>query len=212
MSMLLDRLRHRAGATARRSSAGSVVPGGPVPTGAGGSAARKRMTMRRRLRRLRQMREALLVDLGALVYEMHRQDRRELHLLERKTEELAAVDEEARALAAALDADGTLAELEMAGIAGSCVFCGAIVSVDSSFCSSCGAPAVSALGGEDAGSGAAPVGADHGRAQAGGPEPAPRPGRTSVEPRPGTPGAARPSARAVREGFVRRLAGRRPRS
>jgi hypothetical protein len=67
--------------------------------------ARERGRMRRRLRQQQRAREALLLDLGALVYELHRQNRREPELLQAKAAELRAVDSEVRALAEALDAD-----------------------------------------------------------------------------------------------------------
>jgi hypothetical protein len=105
--------------------------------------------MRRRLRRQRQMREALLLDLGALVFELHRQGRREPELLQAKAAELTAVDEEVRALADALQTKETVMQLVATGVAGSCEACGALMSVDARFCSSCGAPAVPALGGEN---------------------------------------------------------------
>lgn len=57
----------------------------------------------RRLRARRREREALLLDLGALVYELHRQGRRAPELLQRKAIELGEVDGEVRALEDALD-------------------------------------------------------------------------------------------------------------
>ena len=101
--------------------------------------------MRRRLRRQRQMREALLLDLGALVYELHRQGRREPELLQAKAAELTAVDEEVRALAEALGTDHSVMQLVATGVAGSCENCGSLMSVDQRYCSSCGASAVPAL-------------------------------------------------------------------
>ena len=101
--------------------------------------------MRRRLRSQRRMREALLLDLGALVYELHRQGRREPELLQAKAAELSAVDQEVRALADALDQDESVLELVAAGIAGSCEGCGALLSTDSRYCPACGKPAVPAL-------------------------------------------------------------------
>jgi hypothetical protein len=58
---------------------------------------------RRRLRERRRVREALLLDLGALVYELHRQGRRAPELLQQKAAELTVVDEEVRELQAELD-------------------------------------------------------------------------------------------------------------
>ena len=52
----------------------------------------------RRLRDRRREREALLLDLGALVYELHRQGRRAPELLQDKAIELGKVDREVRAL------------------------------------------------------------------------------------------------------------------
>lgn len=104
--------------------------------------------MRRRLRRQRQMREALLLDLGALVFELNRHGRREPELLQAKAAELTAVDEEVRALAAALENEETIGQLVATGVAGSCENCGSLMSIDARYCASCGAPAVPALGDE----------------------------------------------------------------
>ena len=57
----------------------------------------------RRLRRRRREREAMLLDLGALVYELHRQGRRAPELLQKKAIELGKVDREVRALEEALE-------------------------------------------------------------------------------------------------------------
>ena len=61
--------------------------------------------MRRRLRERRRAREARLLDLGALVYELHRQGKRAPELLQEKAAELALLDEEVRELEAVLDGD-----------------------------------------------------------------------------------------------------------
>jgi hypothetical protein len=58
---------------------------------------------RRRLREQLRLREALLLDLGALVYELHRQGRRAPELLQQKAAELTVVDEEVRELQGELD-------------------------------------------------------------------------------------------------------------
>jgi hypothetical protein len=55
------------------------------------------------LRRQRREREAMLLDLGALVYELHRQGRRAPELLQDKAVELGRVDREVRALEEALE-------------------------------------------------------------------------------------------------------------
>ena len=103
--------------------------------------------MRRRLRQQKRMREALLLDLGALVYELHRHGRREPELLQAKAAELTAVDQEVRGLAEALDAGDSALALVAAGIAGSCENCGSLLSTDARYCGACGAPAVAAIGG-----------------------------------------------------------------
>jgi hypothetical protein len=61
----------------------------------------------RRLRRQRREREAMLLDLGALVYELHRQGERAPELLQQKAIELGKVDREVRALEDALRNGGT---------------------------------------------------------------------------------------------------------
>ena len=107
--------------------------------------ARERGRMRRRLRRQRRMREALLLDLGAIVFELHRQGRREPELLQAKAAELKAVDDEVRALADALDTGEGMMQLVAAGIAGSCENCGSLLSTDARYCDACGAAVLPAL-------------------------------------------------------------------
>jgi hypothetical protein len=60
----------------------------------------ERIATRRRLRRQRRARDGLLLDLGALVYELHRQGKRAPELLQRKAAELVVVDDEVRELEA----------------------------------------------------------------------------------------------------------------
>src|SRR3954447_11627409 len=109
--------------------------------GGGSPGRRERGRMRRRLRRQQRVREALLLDLGALVFELHRQGRRQPELLQAKAAELTAVDEEARGLADALDVGVELPQLVAPGIAGSCENGGGILTTDARYCPSCGAPA-----------------------------------------------------------------------
>src|SRR3954471_4987120 len=113
--------------------------------GGGSPGRRERGRMRRRLRRQQRVREALLLDLGALVYELHRQGRREPELLQAKAAELSAVDDEVRALGEALDERQPMAQLVAAGIAGSCENCGALLTSDARFCSNCGTATSPAL-------------------------------------------------------------------
>jgi hypothetical protein len=63
----------------------------------------ERREKRRRLRERRRVREALLLDLGALVYELHRQGKRAPDLLQRKAAQLTVVDEEVRRLQSELE-------------------------------------------------------------------------------------------------------------
>ena len=58
---------------------------------------------RRDLRRKRREREAMLLDLGALVYELHRLGRRAPDLLQEKAVELDKVDQDVRALEEAVE-------------------------------------------------------------------------------------------------------------
>jgi hypothetical protein len=67
-----------------------------------GDAGRRLRTWRD-LRRKQREREAMLLDLGALVYELHRQGRRAPELLQDRAVELGRVDREVRALEDALE-------------------------------------------------------------------------------------------------------------
>lgn len=97
--------------------------------------------MRRRLDRQERVREALLLDLGAIVFELHRQERREPELLEAKAAELERVDDEARVLAVALGEGHALPQLTARGLVAACTACGAIMGVRDRHCPSCGASA-----------------------------------------------------------------------
>jgi hypothetical protein len=57
----------------------------------------------RDLRQKRREREAMLLDLGALVYELHRQGERAPELLQDKAIELGRIDRDVRALEDALE-------------------------------------------------------------------------------------------------------------
>jgi hypothetical protein len=99
--------RNRATDRARRAASGGdgppagqdpQVPGDPLT-----AATADRSAMRKQLRRVREQRDLLLHELGALVMEMHRQGRHDPALVERKAREAIAVDSEARALSGALE-------------------------------------------------------------------------------------------------------------
>ena len=154
MRLSLKSIRRRGADAADESASGSAFPAGaePEPAGRRGRpSARERGAMRRRMRQLRRRREAMLLELGALAFEMHRQDRREPELLERKAEEVRAVDDEERGLSAALGDRSRLVELVAAGITGTCPACGTLVGTDARYCQSCGTPV---RGGAVAGDGA----------------------------------------------------------
>ena len=94
--------------------------------------------MRRRLRILRRRRETMLLDLGALVLEMHRHGRFLPDSLQRRAAEAVGTDAEVRALSRSLDAGDGNPDLVAAGVAGNCGRCGALHTVGSSYCSQCG--------------------------------------------------------------------------
>jgi hypothetical protein len=97
--------------------------------------------MRRRLRRELRLREALLLDLGALVYELHRQGKRAPALLQQKASELSAVDDEVRGLEQALGARDGVDRLQATGVLATCASCGALLGPGDEFCAHCGGPA-----------------------------------------------------------------------
>jgi hypothetical protein len=144
MRLSLTRLRRRAADAADEVAGGSAVPAGAEPEEEAvrrkRPSARERGAMRRRARQLRRRREAMLLELGALLFEMHRRNRRQPELLERKAEEIRAVDDEERGLTEALGANARTVEIVAAGIAGTCPSCSALVSTDARFCERCGTP------------------------------------------------------------------------
>jgi hypothetical protein len=87
------------------------------------------------------MREALLLDLGAIIFELHRQRRREPELLQAKAAELDAVDAEVRALSHALDGGSGLPELTASGLVATCTSCESLMGSSDRFCPRCGAAA-----------------------------------------------------------------------
>ena len=139
MSLLdssLGRIRERV----RRSSGGSVPPAGsdrdPMADLAPG--VRERGGMRQRLRALARRRQSLLLELGALSFELHRRDTQRPELVRRKAAELTALHSEARALAATLGAGAPPIELPLAAPRGECRGCGWSLAVDWAYCPRCG--------------------------------------------------------------------------
>jgi formin 2 len=73
--------------------------------------------------------------------EMHRQQRHDRALVERKAREALVADREALGLARALGEGHGIAQVVAAGIAGSCHACGSLLGTDDRYCSRCGTPA-----------------------------------------------------------------------
>jgi hypothetical protein len=123
-----------------RAARGTDIPAG-IERGEIGppNSSRERGRLRRRLRELRRLREALLLELGALVMEAHRHGREDdSPVIQRKAADAAGVDAEARAIAEALGTEGGLDTIVAAGIAGPCPTCGTLTSTAARFCSTCG--------------------------------------------------------------------------
>jgi predicted regulator of Ras-like GTPase activity (Roadblock/LC7/MglB family) len=137
----LKGLKKRAADSADRAAAGTPVPAGQDPPTAQQlrrAGARERGAMRRRLRKLKHAREALVGDLGGLVVELHRHGRTDSPLIGQRVQQIAAIDAEMRGLAQALGSELTLGQVVVAGIAGTCTHCGTILATSDRFCSNCG--------------------------------------------------------------------------
>lgn len=135
----LTGLKARLSQRADDSARGSDVPAG-IDRGAAAVTAGSGGRMRRRLRELRRLREAQLLELGALVLEAHKHGRDDSPVIKSKAAEAAATDAETRALAEALETDAGLQSIVSAGIAGPCPTCGTLASTAWRFCSTCGTP------------------------------------------------------------------------
>ena len=94
--------------------------------------------MRRRLRVLRRRREAILLELGALAFELHRRNRQKPELVRRKAATLTALESEAAALAAALETSVPMIELPALPGDRECRQCAAALAPDWAFCARCG--------------------------------------------------------------------------
>jgi hypothetical protein len=106
----------------------------------------------------------MLLDLGALVLEMHRHGRFLPDSLQRRAAEAVGTDAELRSLSRSLEAGDGAPDLVAAGIAGNCDRCGALYSTGAGFCSQCGneldasaLPRKATLGADPELAGAAPV-------------------------------------------------------
>lgn len=136
-SDITSRLRERVDDAARGTDVPAGIERGDVtaPT-----SSRERGRLRRRLRELRRLREAQLLELGALVLEAHKQGRDATQVISAKAADAAATDGEARAIADALGTDAGLDTVIAAGIAGPCPTCATLTSTAARFCSTCGTP------------------------------------------------------------------------
>src|SRR3954447_2371968 len=175
----LKGLRKRAAASAEKAAAGSPVPAGqdaPTAQQLQRPGARERGAMRRRLRKLRHERDALVADLGGLVVELHRHGRTQSPLIGQRVQQIAAIDAEMHGLAQALGSELTLGQVVVAGIAGTCTNCGALLATSDRFCSVCGTAVSPAIAGQTA------------RA------PPPPPATPATGPKPPPPATARPLA------------------
>jgi hypothetical protein len=104
---------------------------------------RERGRLRRRLRYLRKLRELQVRDLGGLVFDLRRFERKRDDLVAQKIDQIRACDSELRALEAALDERRDLRDVHEPGIGGTCPRCFALYGSNDRFCANCGA----ALGG-----------------------------------------------------------------
>lgn len=104
---------------------------------------RERGKMRRRVRYLRKVRELQVRDLGGLVFDLRRFERKRDDLVAQKIDQIRASDDELRALERALDERRELRDVHEPGIGGTCPRCFALFGSADRFCSHCGA----ALGG-----------------------------------------------------------------
>jgi ribosomal protein L40E len=114
------------------------LPAGQDPPN-GEPSFRHRGRARRRLRYLRRIRELGFRDLGGLVFDQHRFDRRNDDLVRAKVETLRAVDQELRALAHLVGDERPITELREPGVS-VCPRCGALPGSDARFCPACGTP------------------------------------------------------------------------
>lgn len=121
----------------------AAEPTAPVEAQPRRPGFRARGRMRRRLRYLRRLRELQVRDLGGLVFDLRRFERRRDDLLTQKLDQIRACDDELHALEQALGERRDLRDVREPGIGGTCPRCFAIHGSVDRFCANCGA----ALGG-----------------------------------------------------------------
>jgi hypothetical protein len=122
--------------------AGDDATPAPQPT-ARRPGFRARGRMRRRLRYLRKLRELQVRDLGGLVFDLRRFERKRDDLVAQKIDHIRACDDELRALELALNERRDVRDVREPGIGGTCPRCFAVFGSADHFCATCGA----ALGG-----------------------------------------------------------------
>ena len=136
----LRQLKARLLQRIERVSAGSVPPAGEEPDALAERrpTARERGAMRRQLRILERRRHAVLLEFGALAFELHRRNRQKPDLVRRKAATLTALESEAEALAAALETSVPMIELPAAPGDRECPHCEGVLEPDWTFCARCG--------------------------------------------------------------------------
>ena len=136
----LRQLKARLLQRIERVSAGTVPPAGEPPDALAERrpTARERGAMRRRLRVLERRRQTVLLELGALAFELHRRNRQKPELVRRRAAALTALESEAEALAAALETSVPMIELPAAPGDRECSQCAGALAPDWAFCCRCG--------------------------------------------------------------------------
>ena len=108
-------------------------PPGPPPR----PGFRERGRLRRRLRYLKQIRELGYRDLGGLVFDQHRFERRDEALVDGKVLAIETLDREIRSIEEVLALHTPYSELFIPGV-GACARCGTLHGSDAHFCPNCG--------------------------------------------------------------------------
>jgi hypothetical protein len=141
--------------------------GAPPAAAARRPGFRARGRMRRRVRYLRKLRDLQVRDLGGLVFDLRRFERKRDDLVAQKLDQLRACDDELRALELALDERRDLRDVREPGIGGTCPRCFAVFGSADRFCANCGA----ALGGAVQGPAQVPLAPPPAPPEAAGPQP-----------------------------------------
>jgi hypothetical protein len=128
----------RPAGTPTRVDTPQLAPPDPLAAASAGPAERGKF--RRRLRRLKRVRQKQLAELGTLVVDARKRGNGSRpEVLERRAAEAAEVDRQVRELSHAVDAHADTRELAT-GVAGTCKTCGELLSTEDRFCPACGTP------------------------------------------------------------------------